>query len=45
MVRVAKLDCEVIEKEAEIWEDDFLDSADPFCFSMGRRFTARSYIM
>ena len=29
MVRVAKLDCEVIEKEAEIWEDDFLDSADP----------------
>ena len=29
MVRVAKLDCEVIEREAEIWEDDFLDSADP----------------
>ena len=29
MVRVAKLDCEIIEREAEIWEDDFLDSADP----------------
>ena len=29
MVRVAKLDEEVIEREAEIWEDDFLDSADP----------------
>ena len=29
MAREAKLDCEVIEKEAEIWEDDFLDSADP----------------